>query len=117
VSGGGSWNPSGGKRTLAVTAEHSQLSTSTSGQVTYDNRCGAKVTQAYVQHLSIDSSNVATLTGFATFNGTSGHPFTLTVTDRAAGDVVRLVVTSPGGSVVLDEAGVLTKGDISVVRS
>jgi serine protease AprX len=117
VSGGGSWNAPGGKRTLGIAAEHSLLSTSTSGQVTYDNRSGAKVTEAYVQHLTIDSSNVATLTGFATFNGTAGHAVTVTVTDRAAGDLVRLVVTSPSGSVVLDEAGVLSKGDITVVRS
>jgi serine protease AprX len=117
VSGGGSWNASGGKRTLGLTAEHSLLSTSSSGQLTFDNRSGTKVTEGYVQHLMIDSSNVATVTGSATVNGTSGYAFTLTVTDRSAGDVVRLVVTSPAGGTVLDEAGVLSKGDITVARA
>jgi serine protease AprX len=116
VSGGGSWSGSGGKRTLAITAEHSLVSTATSGQLVYDNHKGGSVTDAVVQHLRIDSSNVATLTGSATFNGVAGHAFTLTVTDRSAGDLVRLVVTSPAGSTVLDEAAVLAKGDITVVR-
>ncbi|MCU1603298.1 MAG: hypothetical protein JWO22_4007 [Frankiales bacterium] len=116
VSGGGSWNGSGGKRSLAVTAEHSLLSTSTSGQLTFDNRCDGKVTGT-VQHLSIDSSNVATVTGLASLAGTSGYGFTLTVTDRSAGDLVRLVVTAADGSVALDEAGILTRGDVAVTRS
>jgi serine protease AprX len=115
VSGGGSWT-AGGKHTLAVTAEHSLLSTATSGSLSYDYRCGGEVTGA-VQHLTIDSSSVATITGTATYGGSAGFTFTLTVTDRAAGDITRLVVVDAGGTTVLDQAGVLTKGDVVVTRT
>jgi hypothetical protein len=115
VSGGGSWNAQG-KHSLSVTAEHSALSTTTSGQLSYDNRSGGEVT-GVVQHLTIDSSNVATVTGAATYQGSSGFTFSLTVTDRSAGDLVRLVVTDGGGTVVLDDAAALSRGDVVVTRA
>jgi hypothetical protein len=116
VSGGGSWSSPGGKRSLSVTAQHSLLSTSTSGQLAFDDRGGGKVTGG-VQHLSISYSGVATVTGTASLNGTSGYGFTLTVSDRSGGDLVHLVVTTGAGGTALDEAGVLSKGDVVVARS
>ncbi|MCW2672012.1 MAG: hypothetical protein JWP14_601 [Frankiales bacterium] len=116
VSGGGSWSSPGGKRSLSVTAEHSLLSTSTSGQLAFDNHGTSQVTGG-VQHLSISYSGVATMTGTASLNGTGGYGFTLTVTDRSTGDLVRLVITTGAGATALDETGVLTKGDVVVARS
>ncbi|MDX6266381.1 MAG: hypothetical protein QOD70_1121, partial [Frankiales bacterium] len=116
VSGGGSWSSPGGKRSLSVTAQHSPLSTSTSGQLAFDNRSSGQVAGG-VQHLSIDRSGVATITGTASLNGLSGYRFTLTVTDRSTGDLVHLVVTTATGAAALDETGVLSKGDVVVARS
>ncbi|MCW2708741.1 MAG: hypothetical protein JWM22_2583, partial [Frankiales bacterium] len=116
VSGGGSWSSPGGKRSLSVTAQHSPLSTSTSGQLGFDNRSSGQVAGG-VQHLSIDRNGVATITGTASLNGLSGYGFTLTVTDRSTGDLVHLVVTTATGAAALDETGVLSKGDVVLARS
>ncbi|MDX6216629.1 MAG: hypothetical protein QOG99_2213, partial [Frankiales bacterium] len=37
--------------------------------------------------------------------------------DRSTGDLVHLVVTTGAGTTALDETGVLTKGDVVLVRS
>jgi len=116
VSGGGSWNAAGGKRALSVTAQHSALSTSTSGQLAFDNHANGSVTGT-VQHLGIDSSNVATVTGLATLNGVAGYGFTLSVADQSAGDAVHLVVVAADGTTVLDESGTLSRGDVVVTRT
>jgi serine protease AprX len=113
VSGGGSWRTGDGKHSLAVTAEHTLLSPSTSGQLAYDDRCRFQVRSIAVEHLRIHG-DVATVTGTAAVNGTGGHAFTLTVTDRAGGDLVRLLVTSSSGSTVLDHTAVLARGDITI---
>jgi serine protease AprX len=115
VSGGGWWRVGNDKRTLAVTAEHSLLSTSTGGELSYDARCQFQVRSTAVQHLVIDGTP-ATITGTATLNGAAGYTFTLTVSDRTSGDLVRLVVRSSSGTTVLDDSAVLAKGDITISR-
>jgi serine protease AprX len=112
VSGGGWWRVGGSKRSLGVTAEHSFLSTTTSGELSYDDRCSFALRSTAVQHLTINGST-ATVTGTATVNGTGGYRFSLAITDHPSGDAVHLVV-SKDGATVRDETATVQHGDITV---
>jgi len=116
ASAGGWWTASGDKHHLAATAEHSAGATTSSGELTYDDRDGTVVRGTGVEHLVI-SGNRATVTGAATVNGQSGYRYTLTVTDNGepgSADTVQLKVTRPGTSWTLNDGGTLAGGNAQV---
>jgi len=120
TSGGGWWQPSSGARhTFAADAAHSAGATTSSGDLSYDDRNGTTVSGTGVQHLVISGSK-ATVTGTCTVNGSTGYRYTLTLVDNGepgSGDTVRLQVTQPGTSWTLDDGGALGGGNVQVQAS
>ncbi len=116
VSGGGFWNVGGAKHHLAASAEKAAGSSAISGDLTYDDKLGTKVTGDGVRHLVLDGAK-ATVTGAASVNGTAGYRYTLTIVDNGepgSSDTVRLVVTKDGSSWRLDDGGTLAGGNYQV---
>ena len=110
MSGGGWWAVAGAKHHLAASAAHSAGTSTSSGDLSYDNGSGTTVSGSGVEHFVLDSNNTrATVTGACTVNGASGYRYTLTVTDT-----VRLVVTQPGTTWKLDDGGTLGGGNTQV---
>jgi len=119
ASVGGWWTVSGTKHNLAATAEHAAGSSTSSGELTYDNKSGTKVKGTGVEHLVING-NRATITGTAEVNGSSGYRYTLTITDNGepgSSDTVQLSVTQPGTSWSLSDGGTLGGGNAQVQPS
>lgn len=119
VSGGGFWKIGTAKHHLAASAEHSAGSTTSSGDLTYDDKAGTKIAGTGVEHLVIDGTK-ATITGTCTVNGASGYRYTLTVVDNGepgSSDTARLVVTQTGSSWKLDDGGTLAGGNLQVNAS
>jgi serine protease AprX len=120
ASGGGWWQtPSGARHSLAASAAHSAGASTSSGDLSYDDRAGTKVTGTGVEHLVIDGGK-ATVTGTCTVNGTSGYRYTLTLVDNGepgTSDTVRLQVTQPGSTWTLDDGGTLGGGNVQVKAS
>ena len=121
MSGGGWWTVSGSKHHLTASAAHSAGSSTSSGDLAYDNKAGTKVTGTGVEHFVLDQNNTrATITGTCTVNGSSGYRYTLTAVDNGepgSSDTVRLVVTQPGTSYKLDDGGTLGGGNVQVKTS
>lgn len=116
VSGGGWWTAGGGKHHLAASAEHNAGSSTSAGDLSYDDKVGVKVKGTGVEHLVLDG-NKATVTGTATVNGESGYRYTLTVVDNGepgTSDTAKLVVTKPGSSYRLEDGGTLGGGNLQV---
>jgi serine protease AprX len=113
----GGWFLVGGvKHLLAATAEHTAGASTTSGELTYDDKAGTKVSGTGVEHLVIDG-NKATITGTATVNGSSGYRYSLVITDNGepgSSDTVQLTVTQPGTSWKLTDGGTLGGGNAQV---
>ena len=119
AGGGGWWSQSGRKHRLAASAAHSAGATTTSGELSYDDKSGTTVDGTGVEHLVIEGAK-ATVTGTATVNGTSGYRYTLTLVDNGepgTNDSVRLVVTQPGSTWRLDVGGTLGGGNVQVQAS
>jgi hypothetical protein len=117
ASAGGWWGST--KHRVAATAEHTAGSSTSSGELSFDNRAGTVVTGTGVEHLVI-SGNKATVTGTADVNGSSGYRFTLTITDNGepgSSDTVQLTVTKPGTSWTFSDGGTLGGGNAQVQPS
>ena len=116
ASVGGWWRVGGAKHHLAASGAHSAGSTTSSGELSYDDKAGTKVVGTGVEHFVL-SGNKATVTGTATVNGSTGYRYTLTIVDNGepgSSDTVRLVVTQPGTSWKLDDGGTLGGGNAQV---
>jgi hypothetical protein len=116
ASVGGWWNVGSAKHRIAATAEHDAGATTTSGELSYDDRNGTAVSGTGVEHLVI-SGNQATITGAATVNGNSGYRYTLVITDNGepgSSDTVDLTVTQTGTTWQLHDAGTLGGGNAQV---
>ncbi len=116
VSGGGWWKAGSAKHHLAASAEHAAGQTGVSGDLSYDDKAGTKITGDGVEHLVIDGTT-ATVTGACSVNGSSGYRYTLTVVDNGepgSSDTARLVVTRPGSPWRLDDGGTLSGGNVQV---
>jgi hypothetical protein len=118
MSGGGWWTASGAKHFLSASAAHTSGSSTSSGDLAYDDRNGTVVQGTGVEHFVLDSSGTrATVTGTCTVNGSTGYRYTLTATDNGepgSSDTVRLVVTQTGTSWKLDDGGTLGGGNLQV---
>lgn len=121
MSGGGWWSVGGSKHKITADAAHSTGSTTSSGDLSYDDKAGTKVVGTGVEHFVLDQGGTrATVTGTCTVNGSSGYRYTLTVVDNGepgTSDSVRLVVTQPGSSWKLDDGGTLGGGNFQVRTS
>lgn len=116
ASVGGWWSVGGVKHRLAATAEHTAGASTTTGELTYDDKSGSKVEGTGVEHLVING-NVATITGTAIVNGATGYRYSLTITDNGepgSSDKVQLTVTKPGSSYRLEDGGTLAAGNAQV---
>jgi len=66
------------------------------------------------------TATTATWSGTGRWNGTAGYTFTVSVVDapkstgKPAKDQIRITITAPGGSTVLDVSGALKGGNITV---
>jgi hypothetical protein len=116
----GGWFAVGGTRhRIAATAQHSAGSSTSSGELSFDDRSGTEVTGTGVGHLVIDG-NEATITGTATVNGAGGYRYTLVLTDQGepgSSDTVDLTVTQPGTTWRYHDAGTLGGGNAQVQAS
>ncbi len=113
---GGWWTVGSAKHRLAATAQHNAGATTTSGELSYDDRSGTTVDGTGVEHLVI-SGSTATVTGSAVVNGDSGYRYTLAITDNGepgSADTVDLTVTKPGSTWRLHDAGTLAGGNAQV---
>ena len=119
ASVGGWWKVGTAKHHLAASGAHSAGATTSSGDLSYDDKAGTTVKGTGVEHFTISGSK-ATITGTATVNGSSGYRYTLTVVDNGepgSSDTVRLVVTQTGTSWKLDDGGTLGGGNAQVKPS
>jgi hypothetical protein len=119
VSGGGWWTVGGAKHRLAASAAHTAGSSTSSGDLSYDDKNGTSVVGTGVEHLVIDGAK-ATVTGACTVNGSAGYRYTLTVVDNGepgSSDTVRLVVKQTGSTWTLDDSGTLGGGNMKVQAS
>jgi serine protease AprX len=116
ASVGGWWTVGTAKHRLAATAQHDAGATTTSGELSYDNRSGTTVEGTGVEHLVL-RGNQATITGTANVNGTSGYRYSLVLTDNGepgSNDTVDLTVTQPGTTWKLHDSGTLGGGNVQV---
>lgn len=116
ASVGGWWTVGTDKHRLAATAQHDTGATTTSGELSYDDRNGTTVSGTGVEHLVI-SGNQATITGTANVNGSSGYRYTLVLKDNGdpgTADTVDLTVTQPGTTWKLHDSGTLGGGNAQV---
>lgn len=116
ASVGGWWSVGTVKHRVAATAEHSAGASTTSGELSFDDKSGTKVVGTGVEHLVIDG-NEATITGTAEVNGSSGYRYTLVITDNGepgTADTVQLTVTEPGTSYQFQDVGTLAGGNAQV---
>ena len=116
ASVGGWWQGSGGKQRIAATAEHTAGSSTTSGELRFDDNAGTIVVGTGVEHLVIEGAQ-ATITGTANRGGESGYRYTLVVTDNGepgSADTVRLTVTKPGTTWRYEAGGTLAGGNAQV---
>jgi hypothetical protein len=119
ASVGGWWTVSGVKHHVAATAAHTAGSTTSSGELSYDNAAGTSITGTGVEHLVL-SGNRATVTGSADVNGSGGYRYTLTITDNGepgSSDTVQLSVTKPGTTWSFSDGGTLAGGNAQVQPS
>jgi serine protease AprX len=119
ASVGGWWAVGSGKHRIAATAEHTAGSTTTSGELSYDDKAGTTVVGTGVEHLVI-SGNKATITGTAKVNGNDGYRYSLVVTDNGepgSADTVQLTVTQTGTTWKLQDGGTLGGGNAQVQPS
>ena len=121
ASGGGWWTVNGAKHKITADAAHSAGSTTSAGDLAYDDKAGTRVSGTGVEHFVLDQGGTrATVTGTCTVNGSTGYRYTLTVVDNGepgTSDTVRLVVTQPGNTWRLDDGGTLGGGNIQVSGS
>jgi serine protease AprX len=116
VSVGGWWTVNGTKHRIAATAAHTAGSSTSSGELSFDDRSGTTISGTGVEHLVISGSK-ATVTGTADVNGSSGYRYTLTITDNGepgSADTVQLSVTKPGSSWTFADGGTLGGGNAQV---
>ncbi len=119
ASVGGWYAVDGTRRRLAATAQHSAGASTTSGELSFDDRSGTQVSGTGVGHLVIDGGR-ATITGTATVNGTAGYRYSLVVTDNGepgTSDTVDLTVTLPGTTWSYHDCGTLGGGNAQVHAS
>lgn len=115
ASVGGWFAVNGTKHRIAATGQHSAGSSTSSGELSFDDRSGTQVTGTGVGHLVIDGEK-ATITGTANVNGTTGYRYSLVITDngRGSSDTVDLTVTQPGTTWQYHDSGTLGGGDVQV---
>jgi serine protease AprX len=113
----GGWYVVGGARhRIAATGQHNAGSTTSSGELSFDDRSGTQVSGTGVEHFVLNG-NQATITGTATVNGTSGYRYSLVITDNGepgTTDTVSLTVTQPGTTWQYSDSGTLGGGNAQV---
>lgn len=117
ASGGGHFRDPN-KRHFAFFAEHRDAAGVPGGDLSYDDKAGAKVEAELVETLTITGGNDAVIRGTATFNGASGYRFELEAEDwgePGRDDRFRLVVTKPLDPLFRYESGgTLSGGNLEV---
>ena len=116
ASGGGHFTV-GNKRHFAFFAEYTAQAGAPGGDLSYDDKAGAKVKGQSVESLAING-NQAVIKGSATYNGASGYRFEITTVDHGepgSNDSFSLVVTQPLDPLFRYESGgTLSGGNVKV---